>query len=377
MGGVGPDEVGPDGAAARQQGQPDAGSASPMRATIDAAEPSRGRLQRSATRSAAPRSGSGATPGAPGSSRRRRRRRPRRGTPPAIDERRQQRRPAGHAPRSARETALPVTMPAPPPMTLSSTASTRNCSSTWMRRAPIAMRMPISRVRSVTETSRMFMMPMPPTTSEIEATDASSSAMTRLLSSAALVMSLRLLTLKSFGLARLDVVALRQRVGDLVQRGRHQLAGSRACTKMMWTKPVELRLEAERVRRRGVKIALRRWLAACARRGDAQDLELGGGERDQDRRRPGPGRSRTGPCAASTPITCMGTPLTRIVAPTGFWCSPNRFFSTVWPSRQTRGGVALVLVRHRPPGDHRPVADREVARRDALDAGAPVLVAVL
>jgi hypothetical protein len=36
-------------------------------------------------------------------------------------------------------------------------------------RAPMAMRMPISRVRSVTETSMMFMMPMPPTSSEIEA----------------------------------------------------------------------------------------------------------------------------------------------------------------------------------------------------------------
>src|ERR1043165_6528590 len=31
------------------------------------------------------------------------------------------------------------------------------------RRAPMALRMPISRVRSVTETSMMFMMPMPPT----------------------------------------------------------------------------------------------------------------------------------------------------------------------------------------------------------------------
>ena len=37
-------------------------------------------------------------------------------------------------------------------------------------RAPTAMRMPISRVRSVTETSMMFMMPMPPTSSEIAAT---------------------------------------------------------------------------------------------------------------------------------------------------------------------------------------------------------------
>ena len=43
------------------------------------------------------------------------------------------------------------------------------------RVAPIAMRMPISRVRSVTETSMMFMMPMPPTSSEIAAMPTSSS----------------------------------------------------------------------------------------------------------------------------------------------------------------------------------------------------------
>ncbi len=36
-------------------------------------------------------------------------------------------------------------------------------------RAPSAMRMPISRVRSVTDTSMMFMIPTPPTTSEIAA----------------------------------------------------------------------------------------------------------------------------------------------------------------------------------------------------------------
>ena len=41
-------------------------------------------------------------------------------------------------------------------------------------RAPIALRMPISRVRSRTETSMMFMIPMPPTMSEIEAMPPSS-----------------------------------------------------------------------------------------------------------------------------------------------------------------------------------------------------------
>ncbi len=39
-----------------------------------------------------------------------------------------------------------------------------------LRRAPIALRMPISRVRSVTLTSMMFMTPMPPTSREIAAT---------------------------------------------------------------------------------------------------------------------------------------------------------------------------------------------------------------
>ena len=42
------------------------------------------------------------------------------------------------------------------------------------RRAPIALRMPISRVRSVTVTSMMFITPIPPTSSEIAATAPSS-----------------------------------------------------------------------------------------------------------------------------------------------------------------------------------------------------------
>ena len=38
------------------------------------------------------------------------------------------------------------------------------------RRAPSARRTPISRVRSVTDTSMMFMIPMPPTTSVMSPT---------------------------------------------------------------------------------------------------------------------------------------------------------------------------------------------------------------
>ncbi len=52
-------------------------------------------------------------------------------------------------------------------------ASTRNWDITCAGLAPTAMRMPISRVRSVTLTSMMFMTPMPPTTSETMATAAS------------------------------------------------------------------------------------------------------------------------------------------------------------------------------------------------------------
>ena len=46
--------------------------------------------------------------------------------------------------------------------------SNRNCSRILRRLAPIALRMPISRVRSVTETSMMFITPTPPTNSEME-----------------------------------------------------------------------------------------------------------------------------------------------------------------------------------------------------------------
>ena len=44
-------------------------------------------------------------------------------------------------------------------------ASIRNCSRMVRRLAPMALRTPISRVRSTTDTNMMFMMPMPPTNS--------------------------------------------------------------------------------------------------------------------------------------------------------------------------------------------------------------------
>ena len=58
-----------------------------------------------------------------------------------------------------------------PPIRQSTTASTRNCRRMSLGRAPTAMRRPISRVRSVTDTSMMFMMPTPPTISDTRATN--------------------------------------------------------------------------------------------------------------------------------------------------------------------------------------------------------------
>ena len=61
-------------------------------------------------------------------------------------------------------------MPNAPPATHSMMASSRNCFVMSRRRAPSDLRRPISRMRSVTLVSIMFMMPMPPTSSDMLAT---------------------------------------------------------------------------------------------------------------------------------------------------------------------------------------------------------------
>ena len=61
----------------------------------------------------------------------------------------------------------PTSTPSIPPSPASTVDSSRNCCRIARRVAPMALRMPISRVRSVTETSMMFATPIPPTTSEI------------------------------------------------------------------------------------------------------------------------------------------------------------------------------------------------------------------
>ena len=61
----------------------------------------------------------------------------------------------------------PKPMPTSPPKKHSVTDSIMNCVRMAERLAPTALRRPISRVRSETETSMMFMMPTPPTSREM------------------------------------------------------------------------------------------------------------------------------------------------------------------------------------------------------------------
>ncbi len=75
---------------------------------------------------------------------------------------------------SPSEASVAKVIPTTPPSDDRATASIRNCSKTSRSSAPIASRMPISRVRSVTDTSMIFMMPMPPTSRLTAATAPSS-----------------------------------------------------------------------------------------------------------------------------------------------------------------------------------------------------------
>ncbi len=69
---------------------------------------------------------------------------------------------------------MPISTPIRPPVTLKSIDSMRNWLNMSIPLAPTLMRKPISRVRSVTLTYIMFIMPMPPTTKDIPAIQARS-----------------------------------------------------------------------------------------------------------------------------------------------------------------------------------------------------------
>ena len=73
---------------------------------------------------------------------------------------------AGTAALTNAATPTPIPTPMRPPRLLSVTASVKNCPMMSRRNAPSAFRMPISRVRSVTYTSMMFITPTPPIRSD-------------------------------------------------------------------------------------------------------------------------------------------------------------------------------------------------------------------
>ena len=88
--------------------------------------------------------------------------------------------------------------------------------------APIALRMPISRVRSFTLTSMMFMMPMPPTSSEMKAMTKQED-LVRLLRILRRLQLIRLVGHLPVRAARSSCGAGRERVVDLVDRIVHAL----------------------------------------------------------------------------------------------------------------------------------------------------------
>ena len=90
--------------------------------------------------------------------------------------------------------AVPRAIPAIPPARLMRIASARNCNRTSLRDAPTAIRTPISRVRSVTVTSMMFMIPMPEIISAIADTRISTSCRMTPISSAVFRMAVRFST---------------------------------------------------------------------------------------------------------------------------------------------------------------------------------------
>ena len=93
--------------------------------------------------------------------------------------------------------ATPSVKPTSPPSAERRTASRRNCRRMSPLVAPRAIRKPISLVRSVTLTSMMFMIPTPPTNSEIPAIEASIAVITPVTTPSALAISVVFCTWKS------------------------------------------------------------------------------------------------------------------------------------------------------------------------------------
>src|SRR5882672_1043066 len=100
---------------------------------------------------------------------------------------------------TAAASPIPTATPPAAPPVASITASTRNWRRMSRRRAPSDLRIPISRVRSATAISMMFMITMPPTTSEIATRPGSARNSTRLILAQKSSTSSAVSRAKSFG----------------------------------------------------------------------------------------------------------------------------------------------------------------------------------
>ena len=124
-------------------------------------------------------------------------------------------------PREPRRRADPeADADARPPRSRASAPRRGTASRMWRGSAPTAMRMPISRVRSVTLTSMMFMMPMPPTRSDTAATLASSSVIVSVPCCWALGDLAQVADREVVVVAGRDVVAVAQERRDVLLRAR-------------------------------------------------------------------------------------------------------------------------------------------------------------
>ena len=145
-------------------------------------------------------------------------------------------------------------------------------------RAPIALRIPISRVRSRTLTSMMFMIPMPPTTRLIDAIPASSSDRNPVMVPKADRSCAWSMTVKSSSAPGGDPVPGPEQVRDR-DLGERDVAGSAALTEIDWTASPATK------RSRIVESGMNTWSSRM-------------------------------PLGWSTPMTRNGTPPTRMSAPT-------------------------------------------------------------
>ncbi len=148
--------------------------------------------------------------------------------------------------------------------------------------APTALRIPISRVRSVTDTSMMFITPIPPTSSEIAATSPSRVVNTLLLAAEVCriepwLMTLKLLADVEPGAGGLSWLRM---PGDLGLRSIQLLLGLRLHDDL-----ADAPVAGERVLNRGQRsecdVVLIGGPVRALRRGDADDLVVGAVDLDR------------------------------------------------------------------------------------------------